>query len=103
MNTLPIDQNSITTIVAGEAYASKDQSGEQALSKDGKPLWFVPVLLTNSTSRPEMVRVKIASPQQPKVIPGQPIKFVKLLVIIWELNGRRGVSYKADGIENPRS
>lgn len=103
MNTLPIDQNSITTIVAGEAYASKDQSGNQALSKDGKPLWFVPVLITTPSARPEMVRVKISFPQQPKVIPGQPIKFLKLVVIIWELNGRRGISYKADGIEGSRA
>ena len=102
MNTLPIDQNRITTIIAGETYAAKDQAGNQALSKDGKPVWFIPVLLTTPVSRPEMVRVKIATAQPPKVIPGTPIKFVGLQAIVWEINGKHGVSYKAEAIEAVR-
>jgi hypothetical protein len=102
MNTLPIDQNRITLITAGESYTAKDQAGNQVLNKEGKPLWFIPTLLTAPNSRPEMVRVKIASSQPPKVNPGVPIKFIGLQVIIWELNGKHGISYKAEAIESSR-
>ena len=102
MNTLPIDQSKITTIIAGEAYEAKDMTGNQALTKEGKPMWFIPVLLTSPKSRPEMVRVKIANNQNPKVIPGHPVKFIGLQVIVWELNGKHGVSFKAEAIETLR-
>jgi len=102
MNTLPIDQARITTISAGESYAANDQSGQQARNKEGKTLWFVPILLTSQNTRPEMVRVKIPGDTCPKFHPGTPLKFQGLQVVVWEMNGKHGISYRAEKVEAAR-
>ena len=103
MNTLPIDTARTTTISAGESYAANDQAGQQARNKEGKTLWFVPVLLTAVSSRPEMVRVKIAGETCPKFQPGTPLKFTDLQAVVWEMNGKHGISYRAERVEVARS
>ena len=103
MNTLPIDQAKITTISAGESYAANDQSGQQARNKEGKTLWFVPVLLTATNTRPEMVRVKIAADTCPKFQPGTALRFGELQAVVWEMNGKHGISYRAERVEAARS
>jgi hypothetical protein len=103
MTTLPLDPARLTTIVAGEAYAATDQQGNPVETKDGTPQWVVPVLITGERQRPEMVRIKTASPEAPKVAAGQTVKCHGLVAFVWELNGRHGVAYRADRIEPVRA
>lgn len=103
MTTLPLDPARLTTIVAGEAYAATDQQGNPATAKDGTPQWVVPVLLTGDRQRPEMVRIKVAGAEAPKVTAGQTVKCHGLVAFVWELNGKHGVAYRADRFEPSRS
>jgi hypothetical protein len=102
MNNLPLDTTRISCIAAGETYEMTDEKGNQSLTKEGQPLWYVPVLFSTAKQRPELLRVKIASQSAPKVSPGQQVKFVGLVAIVWEMNGKRGVSFKADRFEIAR-
>ncbi len=62
----------------------------------GRPQWVVEVLAQDN-ERGEVIRVTVTG-DQPKVTPGQPVRFDALEAIAWNNNGKAGVAYRAAAI-----
>ena len=62
----------------------------------GRPQWVVEVLAMDA-ERGEVIRVTVAG-DEPKVHPGQPVRFADLEAIAWNNNGKSGVAYRAAAI-----
>ena len=62
----------------------------------GQPMWSVEVLAQDA-ERGEVIRVTVTG-DQPKVNPGQQVRFEHLEAIAWNNNGKAGVAYRAAAI-----
>lgn len=63
----------------------------------GRPQWVVEVLAQDN-ERGEVIRVTVTG-DQPKVNPGQQVRFEHLEAIAWNNNGKAGVAYRAAVIQ----
>ena len=84
--------------VTRAAEARKDFGKDvQKVDRDtGRPQWVVEVLAQDA-ERGEVIRVTVTG-DQPKVNPGQLIRFDALEAIAWNNNGKAGVAYRAAAI-----
>ena len=84
--------------VTRAAEARKDFGKDvQKVDRDtGQPQWVVEVLAQDS-ERGEVIRVTVTG-DQPKVNPGQQVRFEGLEAIPWNNNGNAGVAFRAAAI-----
>jgi hypothetical protein len=85
--------------VTRAAEARKDFGKDvQKVDRDtGRPQWVVEVLAQDA-ERGEVIRVTVTG-DQPKVNPGQQIRFEGLEAIAWNNNGKGGVAYRAASVQ----
>jgi hypothetical protein len=98
MRRLILDTSAVTFQVTRAAEARKD-FGKDVQKVDrhtGRPQWSVEVLAQDNESG-EVIKVTVAG-DQPKVNPGQQVRFEGLEAIPWNNNGKAGVAYRADAI-----
>ncbi len=95
---LLLDTSAVSFQVTRAAEARKDFGKDvQKVDRDtGRPQWVVEVLAQDA-ERGEVIRVTVTG-DQPKVNPGQLIRFDELEAIAWNNNGKAGVAYRAAAI-----
>ena len=95
---LMLDTSAVSFQVTRAAEARKDFGKEQQkVDRDtGRPQWVVEVLAQDA-ERGDVIRVTVAG-DQPKVTPGQAVRFEHLEAIAWNNNGKAGVAYRAAAI-----
>ena len=95
---LLLDTSAVSFQVTRAAEARKDFGKDvQKVDRDtGRPQWVVEVLAQDA-DRGEVIRVTVTG-DQPKVNPGQLIRFEALEAIAWNNNGKAGVAYRAAAI-----
>jgi hypothetical protein len=75
-----------------------DGDGRQKRDRESKEfLWQVEVVAMDETGA-EVLKVVVDGPTAPKVMPGQYVAISGLVVSPWEMNGRAGLSYRAQAI-----
>lgn len=99
MQFIPVDQDRFKSIVSvNECRPDADQQGTQK-ERDGVPVWKVSVLMSVSNEKPAVEDVKVPSPVEPSMDMLTPVVFDNLVAVAWQMNGRAGVSLRADGIQ----
>ena len=95
---LLLDTTAVGFQVTRAAEARKDYGKDvQKVDRDtGQPQWVVEVLAQDS-ERGEVIRVTVTG-DQPKVNPGQQVRFESLEAIPWNNNGKAGVAFRAAAI-----
>ncbi len=95
---LLLDTTAVSFQVTRAAEARKDYGKDvQKVDRDtGQPQWVVEVLAQDS-DRGEVIRVTVTG-DQPKVNPGQSVRFDGLEAIAWNNNGKAGVAFRAAAI-----
>ena len=95
---LMLDTSGISFQVTRAAEARMDFGKDvQKVDRErGRPQWVVEVLAQDS-DRGEVIRVTVTG-DQPKVNPGQSVRFEALEAIAWNNNGKGGVAYRAAAI-----
>jgi hypothetical protein len=95
---LLLDTSGTSFQVTRAAEARKDFGKDvQKVDRDtGRPQWVVEVLAQDA-ERGEVIRVTVTG-DQPKVNPGQNVRFDALEAIAWNNNGKAGVAYRAAAI-----
>jgi hypothetical protein len=95
---LLLDTSAVSFQVTRAAEARKDFGKDvQKVDRDtGRPQWVVEVLAQDA-DRGEVIRVTVTG-DQPKVNPGQTVRFEALEAIAWNNNGKAGVAYRAAAI-----
>ena len=96
---LMLDTSGTGFQVTRAAEARKDFGKDvQKVDRDtGQPQWVVEVLAQDA-DRGEVIRVTVTG-DQPKVNPGQQVRFDGLEAIPWSNNGKSGVAYRAASIQ----
>lgn len=76
------------------------QTGEVATDAEGRTKWAVSVFVSDPGSEDSgAVKVTVPSASPLSVTPGQPLTLINPRVMHWETNGRSGMAWSADGIE----
>lgn len=114
MRQVPIDVTRITLVGTGKQAARQEYAelsdgsrervpGQQAKDKiTGLPVWVVDVLvLDDEATRAEVIGVKVASNDEPRTVPLQPVKFRDLVGVLYvdQKSGRAALSFRASGVE----
>lgn len=97
--TIPVEQASRCVVLGIESKT--DGQGDQTRDKDtGMPQWFVHIdMRPTEQERPEVLRVVIASTNRPTLERDKPVRFTNLRAMHWQMDGRSGLSFKADTAE----
>ena len=95
---LVLDTSAVNFQVTRAAEARKDfgKDVQKVDRESGRPQWVVEVLAQDS-DRGEVIRVTVTG-DQPKVNPGQQVRFEGLEAIPWNNNGKAGVAFRAAAI-----
>jgi hypothetical protein len=95
---LLLDTTAVSFQVTRAAEARKDYGKDvQKVDRDtGQPQWAVEVLAQDS-ERGEVIKVTVTG-DQPKVTPGQQVRFEALEAIPWSNNGKAGVAFRAAAV-----
>ena len=98
MNSIPVDTSRITTLVGGAIEPALTPSGTQRQSRDGKPLFNVPVVALIEGDNPDTFTVRVPGPvvQIPQLTP---VRLIGLVARPWQMEGRSGVSFSASAIQ----
>ncbi len=93
-----LDTSAVSFQVTRAAEARKDfgKDVQKVDRETGAPMWVVEVLAQDA-ERGEVIRVTVTG-DQPKVAPGQAVRFERLEAIPWTNNGKSGVAYRAASI-----
>ena len=100
---LMLDTSKVSFQVTRAAEARMDFGKDvQKVDRDtGQPQWVVEVL-GQDAERGEVIRVTVTG-DQPKVNPGQHVRFDGLEAIAWNNNGKAGVAFRAVGIHTAQA
>ncbi len=95
---LVLDTSAVSFQVTRAAEARKDfgKDVQKVDRETGRPQWVVEVLAQDA-ERGEVIRVTVTG-DQPKVNPGQTVRFEALEAVAWNNNGKAGVAYRAAAI-----
>lgn len=96
MRTLPIDTKQLGDFLLLAIEPDKDQSGKQKATKDGQPIWVADCYVRYGNNR-ELLKIKIHG-VQPQV-PIGPVTLVGLTARPYQIDGRSGISFVAQGIQ----
>ena len=92
------------TVIGLEAVPkiANRQTGEVAIDAEGRTKWAVSAFVSDPASEDSgAVRVTVPSSVPITITPGQPLTLINPRVMHWETGGRSGMSWSADGIEQP--
>jgi hypothetical protein len=119
MRTLPIDTNSLRMLATGgvqpvaiwvelaDGSRRPDPNGRQESDDTGTPLWTVEALVPpmEEGDRAELISVRVAAHDQPKVTEFEPIKFHGLAcrVGVNRRDGKLSQYWSANGVEGGKS
>jgi hypothetical protein len=95
----PIDVSSLTFIAGSDPAGVMDMEGRQRTDKaTSAPLWGLDLVALGGNDGGEVWHVRIAG--EPKGIStGQPLRVEGLTAQTWEIDGRHGISFRADRLE----
>jgi hypothetical protein len=95
----PIDVSSLTFIAGSDPAGVTDMEGRQRSDKaTGDPLWGLDLVALGGKDGAEVWSVRIAG--EPKGIStGQPLRVEGLTAQTWEIDGRHGISFRAERLE----
>ena len=102
---LPINPDLAIVLTVGEAEPKLEfGSTAQRTTRDGVPLWVIPVLLAGTGERQDpTIKVTLPSAERPAIKRAETVKLHNLVASTWTIqnNGRErsGVSFSADAIE----
>lgn len=93
-----LDTTAMTFLAAGPPEPVTDYDTKAPrIGEDGKPLYAVSLVALGPDGA-QVFSVKTAG--EPKgITQGTPVKVANLVATYWELNGRSGVSFRAERIE----
>jgi hypothetical protein len=95
MRTIPVDPHRVRILCAGPATPATNMDGTPRLSRDGKTLFNLPVLVLADGTRPEATNVRLPGPF-PVIAELTALRFVGLVAWYWQMdNGRSGISLTA--------
>ena len=98
---LPVDMSKVTVIAGGPAERLVSfKTGELTFDKrTNQPVWVVNlVIFTPGEATPEVVKVKLFGDEPKPITQGLPVVVVGLVVSDWEIDGKHGLSFRADSI-----
>ena len=100
---LLLDTSKVAFTVTRAPEARKDfgKDVQKVDRESGRPQWVVEVLAQDA-ERGEVTRVTVTG-DQPKVNPGQHVRFDGLEAIAWNNNGKAGVAFRAVGIHTAQA
>lgn len=100
MQFIPVDQDRFSNVVAlGQTRPDADQQGTQK-ERDGVPVWKITVLVnTSPDEKPSVEDIKVPHSTEPLLTAMTAIEFDNLTAVAWQMNGRAGVSLRADGFQ----
>ncbi|MFE3143141.1 hypothetical protein [Streptomyces scopuliridis] len=99
MQSIPVDMarlGSTMCVVPPEPRMTPD--GEVRKDRDGNPLWVVGVSVRQATTRRADVIDVAVSGQPQGITEGARITVVDLVATSWEIDGRRGISFRASAV-----
>ncbi|MFI6687933.1 hypothetical protein [Streptomyces sp. NPDC050485] len=99
MQRKPIDLTRLGTLrCAIEPEPRLDMDGEVRRDRDGNPLWVTSVAVRQLESR-TVDTFDVVTPLKPTgLVEGGEVKITNLWANDWEIDGRKGVSFRADAI-----
>src|SRR5687768_3876205 len=98
---LPVDTSKVTVIAGGPAERLVNfKTGELIFDKrTNQPVWVTNlVIFTPGEATPEVVKVKLFGDEPKPISQGLPVTVVGLVVSDWEIDGKHGLSFRADSI-----
>ncbi|WP_209269142.1 hypothetical protein [Streptomyces sp. 4R-3d] len=100
MQTIPVDVGrlgSLMCVVPPEPRTDRE-TGQPRTDRDGNPVWVVGVSVRQQESRRADV-IEVAIPGEPLGISeGMRVALSDLVAVAWEIDGRKGTSFRATGI-----
>lgn len=98
---LEIRTEGVDFTVSAVPVPKNDGDGRQKADRSTGELLFVTELVAMDDRGAEVIRV--TTPGEPKVSRRQPVKVAGLVVTPWAMDGRSGVSFRADTITAMKS
>ena len=98
MRFVPCDTARIDLVFV-ESVAKMDQAGAQKMTNDGRPIWNVRALARTADEKPELLEIAVPSltDMGDNLQPFQPMAAENLKVFAWNMEGRSGLAFSADG------
>jgi hypothetical protein len=105
MAKIPVDTRELTFVAAGpaEPVLANRETGELAVDRAGRRQWQVHVMVLPAAAglageKPQMWTIKLAGEEPPAIGQGAPVSFTGLVAADWEVEGRHGLSYRAESV-----
>jgi hypothetical protein len=93
---LEIKTEGVEFVVSRAPKPKNDNDGRQKADREtGAPLHVTELVAMDDTGA-EVIKVTTAG--EPRVVKRQPVMVVKLVATPWNIDGRGGVAFRADGI-----
>ena len=97
LKSVPIEAGRLGSALCVLVAPKKDLDGAQKVDRDGAETWLVSVAVVPPDGRAALIEVSV--PGEPKgLTPGMPVGFVELSAFHWEIDGRSGISFRADRV-----
>lgn len=106
MQNIPVDTNrlgSLMCVVPPEPRINME-TGQVRTDRDGNVVWVVGISVRQQATRRADV-IEVAIPGEPTGIEeGMRVTLTDLVAVAWEIDGRKGTSFRATGVagEGPR-
>ena len=97
LKNLPLDASRLGAALCVSVQPKTDLEGVAKVDRDGVATWTVAVAMQPPGGRASLIEVAV--PGEPVGLGmGVPVQFVNLEGFFWEMNGRSGVSFRADAV-----
>nr|WP_165985923.1 hypothetical protein [Streptomyces sp. YIM 98790] len=103
MQAIPVDVGQLGLVLCAVAPAVKvdRETGKPRTDAEGRQVWTVGLMVTQADGQRASV-ISVSVPGEPVgLVAGQPVEVAGLVAQQWEMNGRRGLSFRADAITAP--
>lgn len=100
MQSIPVDMSRLGTLrcVVEPEPKTDFESGEVKKNRDGLVTWLVGLSVRQLDSRRTSTIEVAVSGEPVGLVEGDPVTVTGLTAFVWEQNGRRGTSFRADSI-----
>lgn len=97
---LPVDTSNVMLIAGGPAEKEVDfKTGEARVDKaTGAMLYTVRLVLLSDDGIPEVLKIRVVGDEPKGLTKGLPVRVVGLTVSDWEIDGKHGLSFRAESI-----
>lgn len=97
---LPIDTGRMRFFCVKAAEPVLDfQTKRPRATRDGEPMYEVQVVGLSDDGESGLLTVRLVGPQPAKVAEGTPVAIAGLVAVPWEIDGRSGISYRAERLD----